>query len=78
MSANVVNARAKILGWFAIVSRSQQSASFSAIVITSFMDAKSDELEYILKKAPRMRKTSCRNFSDVQPTQSDKYEKILN
>ena len=78
MSANVVNARAKILAGLPLL-REANRARPSAIVITSFMDAKSDELVNIFSKGTaNEKKQAVEILSDVQPTQSDKYEKILN
>jgi hypothetical protein len=43
------------------------------------MDAKSDELVNIFSKGTaNEKKQAVEILSDVQPTQSDKYEKILN
>ena len=78
MSVNVDNARAKILAGLPLL-REANRARPSAIVITSFMDAKSDELVNIFSKGTaNEKKQAVEILSDVQPTQSDKYEKILN
>ncbi len=78
MSVNVANARAKILAGLPLL-RDANRARPSAIIITSFMDAKSDELINILSKATeKEKKEAVEILSDVSPNQSDKYEKILN
>lgn len=78
MSENIVNGRAKIVEGLPIL-REANRARPSAIVITSFLDAKSDELISILSKATdKEKKEAVQVLSDVNPTQTEKYEKILN
>ncbi|MGB4577415.1 MAG: DUF4835 family protein [Paludibacter sp.] len=48
-------------------------------MISSFIDAKSDELINIFSKATeKEKKDAVEILSDVNPTQIDRYEKILN
>jgi len=78
MSENIVNGRAKIVEGLPIL-REANRARPSAIVISSFLDAKSDELISILSKATeKEKKEAVQVLSDVNPTQTEKYEKILN
>ena len=77
MSTNIVNARAKIAGGLPIL-RETNRARPSAIAIASFMDAKTDELINIFSKASeKEKKEAVEVLSDVNPTQIDRYEKIL-
>ncbi len=78
MSGNIVNGRAKIVEGLPVL-REANRARPSAIVIASFLDAKSDELISILSKATeKEKKEAVQVLSDVNPTQTEKYEKILN
>lgn len=78
MSENIVNGRAKIAEGLAIL-REANRARPSAIVISSFLDAKSDELISIFSKATeKEKKDAVEILSDVNPTQTDRYQKILN
>lgn len=78
MSGNIVNGRAKIVEGLPVL-REANRARPSAIVIASFLDAKSDELISILTKATeKEKKEAVQVLSDVNPTQTEKYEKILN
>jgi len=78
MSENIVNGRAKIVDGLPVL-REANRARPSAIVITSFFDAKSDELISILSKATeKEKKEAVQVLCDVNPTQTEKYEKILN
>lgn len=77
MSQNVTNARARIAGGLPVL-RETNRARPSAIVITSFMDAKSDELINILSKATDSeKKEAVEVLTDVAPTQADKFSKIM-
>lgn len=77
MTTNIVNARAKIATGLPIL-RETNRARPSAIVITSFMDAKTEELINIFSKASeKEKKEAVEVLSDVNPTQIDRYEKIL-
>jgi len=78
MSENIVNGRAKIATGLPIL-REANRARPSAIVISSFLDAKSDELISIFSKATeKEKKDAVEILSDVNPTQTDRYQKILN
>ena len=78
MSGNIVNGRAKIVEGLPVL-REANRARPSAIVIASFLDAKSDELISILSKATeKEKKEAVQVLSDVNPSQTEKYEKILN
>lgn len=77
MSTNSTNARARIAEGLPIL-REANRATPSAIVISSFLDAKNDELINIFSKATTQEKTDAvQILSDVNPTQSARYEKIL-
>lgn len=77
MSTNIVNARAKIAAGLPVL-RETNRARPSAIAISSFMDAKSDELINIFSKASeKEKKEAVEVLSDVNPTQINRYEKIL-
>jgi len=77
MSTNSTNGRARIAEGLPILRETNRSTP-SAIVITSFLDAKNDELINIFSKATTQEKTDAvQILSDVNPTQSSRYEKIL-
>jgi hypothetical protein len=77
MSQNVTNARARIASGLPVL-RETNRARPSAIVITSFIDAKSDELINILSKATDSeKKEAVEVLTDVAPTQADKFSKIM-
>ncbi len=78
MSINAVNGRAKIAEGLPLV-REANRARPSAIVIASFMDAKSDELINIFKKSTeKEKKDVVQVLTDINPTQTTRYESILN
>jgi hypothetical protein len=78
MSINAVNARSKIALGLPLV-REANRARPSAIVIASFMDAKSDELINIFKKSTeKEKKEVVQVLTDINPTQTSRYESILN
>lgn len=77
MTANVVNARAKISSGLPVI-REANRARPSAIAITTFLDAKTDEIINIFKRATdQEKKTVIEILTDVNPTQSERYETIL-
>jgi len=77
MTTNATNARAKIAEGLPLL-RDANRARPSAIVISSFLDAKNDELINILSKGTNQEKTDAiQILSDVNPPQSSKYEKML-
>jgi hypothetical protein len=77
MTDNAANARARIAEGLPLL-REANRARPSAIVISSFLDAKNDELINIFSKATTKEKTDAVEvLSDINPTQSSRYEKIL-
>lgn len=77
MIVNSENARARISDGLPILREANRSRP-SAIVITSFLDAKNDELINIFSKATTKQKADfVEILSDVNPTQSTRYEKVL-
>ena len=77
MSVNITNARSKIALGLPLL-REANRARPSAIVIASFLDAKNEELINIFSKATdKEKKEAVEILSDVNPTQTDRYEKIL-
>lgn len=77
MSINMNNARARIAAGIPIL-REANRARPSAIVITTFMDAKTDELINIFSKATEKEKQEVvQILSDVAPTQTERFERIL-
>jgi len=77
MSSNTANARARIAEGLPVLLEANRARP-SAIVISSFLDAKNDELLNIFSKATTKEKTDAvQILSDVNPTQSAKYEQLL-
>ncbi len=77
MSINMTNARAKIATGLPLL-REANRARPSAIIIASFLDAKNDELINIFSKATdKEKKEAVEILMDVNPTQTERYEKIL-
>ena len=77
MTFNVVNARAKISTGLPVL-RDANRARPSSIAITTFLDAKSDEIINIFKNATdQEKKTVIEILTDVNPTQSERYETIM-
>jgi hypothetical protein len=77
MSVNAANARARIADGLPLL-RDANRARPSAVVISSFLDAKNDELINIFTKATTKEKESVvQILSDVNPAQSSRYEQIL-
>jgi len=77
MSINMTNARAKIAAGLPLL-REANRARPSAIIIASFLDAKNDELINIFSKATdKEKKEAVEILMDVNPTQTERYEKIL-
>lgn len=78
MAINMTNARQRIFTGLPLV-REANRARPSAIIISSFMDAKNDELISIFSKATENeKKEAVQILSDINPTAIDRYEKILN
>lgn len=77
MTVNAVNGRAKIADGLTIL-RETNRARPSAIVISSFLETKNDELINIFKKGSTQEKTDAvQILCDVNPTMSNRYETIL-
>jgi hypothetical protein len=76
MSSNATNGRVRIAEGLPLL-REANRARPSAVVISSFMDAKTDELVNIFSKATTTQKNDAIEIlSDVNPTQTAKYERI--
>ncbi|MEA4936877.1 MAG: DUF4835 family protein [Paludibacter sp.] len=77
MTINMVNARARILSGLPVLRETNRSRP-SAIAITSFLDAKTDEMINIFKKASDQEKRNAIEvLTDLNPTQSEKFESIM-
>ncbi len=77
MSINITNARSKVATGLPLL-REANRARPSAIIIASFLDAKNDELINIFSKATdKEKKEAVEILMDVNPTQTERYEKIL-
>ncbi len=77
MTTNATNARGRIVEGLPLL-REANRARPSAIVISSFLDAKNDELINIFSKATTKEKTDAvQVLSDINPTQTSRYEQIL-
>ena len=77
MTTNATNARARIFDGLPLL-REANRARPSAIVISSFLDAKNDEIINIFSKATTKEKTDAvQVLSDINPTQTSRYEQIL-
>ncbi|NCU33364.1 MAG: DUF4835 family protein, partial [Candidatus Moranbacteria bacterium] len=78
MTANATNARARIMTGLPLL-REANRARPSAVLISSFLDAKNDELINIFSKATEKEKTEAvQILTDVNPTGANRYERILN
>ena len=78
MSINMTNARTRIATGLPLL-REANRARPSALVITSFLDAKNDELINIFSKATeKEKKDAVQVLTDINPTNTERYEKILN
>lgn len=77
MSINAVNGRAKINSGLAILRETNRSRP-SAIAIATFMEAKTDEIINIFKRATDTEKRNAVEIlTDLNPTLTEKYETIL-
>lgn len=77
MSINMNNARARIAAGLPLL-REANRARPNAVVISSFIDAKSDELINVFSKAPTKEKEEVvQILSDIAPTQTERFERIL-
>jgi hypothetical protein len=77
MSINMVNARARINAGLSVLRETNRTRP-SSVAITSFLDAKTEELINIFKRATdQEKKNMIEVLSDVNPTQAERYESIL-
>ena len=77
MTINATNGRGRIAEGLPLL-REANRARPSAIVISSFLDAKNDELINIFSKATTAEKTEAiQILSDINPTQTSRYEQML-
>lgn len=77
MTTNATNARARIAAGLPLL-REANRARPSAIIISSFLDAKNDELINILSKGSSKEKTEAVEvLCDINPTATTRYEAIL-
>jgi hypothetical protein len=77
MSVNVDNGRAKIVSGLPLV-REANRVRPSAILVSAFLDAKTDELVNIFSKATdQEKKTAYEILCDVNPSKTEQYDKIL-
>jgi len=77
MSINMTNARAKINGGLSVLRETNRSRP-SAIAISNFLETKTDELINIFKMATDPeKKNAVEILSDLNPTQTEKFEGIL-
>jgi len=77
MAVNASNGRAKIAEGLSLL-REANRARPSAIIISSFLDSKNDELVNIFSKATSKEKEEAvQILSDVNPTQTSRYEQIM-
>ena len=77
MTINMDNARVRIAAGIPVL-RETNRARPSAIAITTFLDAKNDEIIQIFKGATDSEKrTAVEVLTDVNPTLTDRYETIL-
>jgi hypothetical protein len=77
MTINMTNARARIIAGLPVLRETNRSRP-SAIAIATFLDAKTDEMINIFKGATdQEKKTAVEILTDVNPTQSQRYETIM-
>lgn len=77
MTTNAVNGRAKIADGLPLIREANRSRP-SAVVISTFLDTKNDELINIFSKATTKEKTDAvQVLCDVNPTMTARYETIL-
>ena len=77
MTINMTNARARISTGLPILRETNRSRP-SAIAISTFLDAKTDELINIFRRATdQEKKNAVEVLSDVNPTQSQRFETIM-
>ncbi|MDX9748397.1 MAG: DUF4835 family protein [Paludibacter sp.] len=77
MTLNVVNARARISTGLPLIREANRSRPAS-VIITTFLDTKTDEIINIFKKATdQEKKTVIEILTDLNPAQSERYETIM-
>lgn len=77
MTVNVTNGRAKILEGLPLL-REANRARPSAVVISSFLDAKNDELINIFTEGTQKEKeTVVEILTDINPTSANRYQQIF-
>jgi hypothetical protein len=77
MSINMVNARGRISAGLPILRETNRSRP-SAIAISTFLDAKTEELINIFSRATdQEKKNAIEVLSDINPTQSERFESIM-
>lgn len=77
MTLNVVNARARISTGLPLIREANRSRPAS-VIITTFLDTKTDEIINIFKKATEQeKKTVIEILTDLNPAQSERYETIM-
>jgi len=77
MSINMVNARGRISAGLPILRETNRSRP-SAIAISTFLDAKTEELINIFRRATdQEKKNAVEVLSDINPTQSERFESIM-
>ena len=77
MTINATNGRAKIAEGLPLLREANRSRP-SAVVISSFLDAKNDELVNILSEGTQKEKeTAVEILTDINPTAANRYEQIF-
>ena len=77
MSNNATNARARIAEGLPFLREANRSRP-SAVVISSFLEAKNDELVNVFSKGTAQEKSEAIEIlTDINPAQSDRYSQIL-
>lgn len=77
MTSNSTNARTRIIEGFTML-REANRARPSAVIISTFFDAKNEEIINILSKATSKEKTEAvQVLCDINPTQTSRYEQLL-
>jgi len=77
MTINLTNARSRIIAGLPVLRETNRSRP-SAVAITTFLDTKTDEMINIFRGATdQEKKNAIEILSDVNPTQSQRYETIM-
>lgn len=78
MGINMTNARARITEGLSVV-REANRVRPTSIVVTAFLDAKTDELVNVFSGAPQQEKQKAIDIlTDIAPTRSSQWEQIMN